>query len=124
MPNLTSDTRRVVTDFRHIFHDPELKGLVFFAAIILTVGSVFYMIVEDWDIIQSFYFSVTTLTTVGFGDLHPTNDVSRLFTTAYTLLGIGFILGVVNVVARQASRSVADRLNHHNIVVDRKTYED
>jgi heme exporter protein D len=44
----------------------------------------------DW--IQSFYFSVVTLTTVGYGDLHPTTEVSRLFTALFVLLGVAIVL--------------------------------
>ena len=44
----------------------------------------------DW--IQSFYFSVVTLTTVGYGDLHPTTEVFRLFTALFVLLGVAIVL--------------------------------
>lgn len=34
------------------------------------------------------YFSFTTLTSVGFGDLYPTSDTERLF------MGFGMLFGV------------------------------
>jgi heme exporter protein D len=33
-----------------------------------------------------------TLTTVGYGDLHPTTEVSRLFTALFVLLGVAIVL--------------------------------
>ena len=36
------------------------------------------------------YFSTTTLSTVGFGDFHPTNDAERIFITIGLLLGVSF----------------------------------
>jgi voltage-gated potassium channel len=111
MGNVIGSPRRVLGGFRQELKDSEFKGLLFFAVIILVVGTAFYMAVEKWDPIEAFYFSVTTLTTVGFGDLHPTSDLSRLFTTAYVLVGVGFILGFVNVVARRAVDRVAKGRN-------------
>lgn len=62
--------------------------LVFLQAI----GTVVYKNLENWSWVDSFYFSTTTLTTIGFGDLHPTSDVSKLFTTVYVLFGVSFVL--------------------------------
>lgn len=35
------------------------------------------------------YFSVITLATVGYGDLHPTIPISKIFTIVYIFLGVG-----------------------------------
>lgn len=56
--------------------------------VIVIIGAVFYKFVEGWNWIDSIYFAVSTLTTVGFGDLHPTHSISRLFMIFYMLLGI------------------------------------
>ncbi len=55
--------------------------------LLMTIGTVVYRFLEEWTWIQSFYFSVVTLSTVGYGDLHPTSDASRLFTAFYILGG-------------------------------------
>jgi hypothetical protein len=55
---------------------------------LIAIGTIMYRFLEDWTWIQSFYFSVTTLSTVGYGDLHPTSDGSRLFTAFYILAGV------------------------------------
>jgi len=55
---------------------------------LIVLGTIMYRFLEDWTWIQSFYFSVTTLSTVGYGDLHPTTDLSRLFTSFYILAGV------------------------------------
>ena len=44
--------------------------LVFGTLLTIGVGSVFYHFIENWSWIDSIYFSVITLTTVGYGDLH------------------------------------------------------
>ena len=47
---------------------------------------------------NAFYFTIVTLTTVGYGDMGATTSGTRLFTTFFVLFGIGFIgvaLGIV-----------------------------
>ena len=52
---------------------------------------VVYRLLEDWSWVDAVYFSVVAVTTVGFGDLTPTTDVSKLFTVVYVLTGISII---------------------------------
>ena len=47
-----------------------------------------YRFIEDWSWVDSFYFSSVALTTVGFGDLTPSTDASKLFTVFYVFTGI------------------------------------
>ncbi len=58
----------------------------------LLVGTVVYSLLEGWPFIDSLYFSTTTLTTIGYGDLHPTKNVTKLFTVFYVLSGVSLAL--------------------------------
>jgi voltage-gated potassium channel len=78
---------------RAMFRDPEGKILVIFAIGTISFGTVAYMQLEGWSAIDALYFSVVTLATVGFGDLHPTTEVGKLFTVGYILFGIGILAG-------------------------------
>jgi hypothetical protein len=40
----------------------------------------FSFVFENWPIVDSIYFATVTFTTIGYGDLAPTSDASRLFT--------------------------------------------
>ncbi len=44
-----------------------------------TTGTLYWRF-EDWTIIEALYFCVVTLTTVGYGDLHPTTAGTQIFT--------------------------------------------
>jgi voltage-gated potassium channel Kch len=55
------------------------------------VGTVVYSALEGWSVVDSLYFSVVALATVGFGDLVPTTDVGKLFTVGYIITGIGIL---------------------------------
>ena len=55
---------------------------------LIVLGTVSYRLLEDWSWVDSLYFSVIAVTTVGFGDITPTTDASKLFTILYILGGI------------------------------------
>jgi hypothetical protein len=50
--------------------------------------------------IQSLYFLVATLTTAGYGELHPTSDGTRIFTIIYILTGLGVLVALLGAVAQ------------------------
>ena len=84
-----------------VWRDPETKALPVIVAILLLTGTIFYWSAEDWSIIDSLYFSVVTLTTVGYGDLHPTSDYSRIFTIIYIFIGLGVLVAFLSSLAQQ-----------------------
>jgi hypothetical protein len=71
--------------------DHQFKILAGFAIGLLVVGTVVYRLLEDWSWVDSLYFSVVAVTTVGFGDLAPSTDVSKLFTVVYIFSGITIV---------------------------------
>ncbi len=79
----------------------RIRLITAFSAITAMVGlgTVAYSYLENWTWAQSLYFSVTTLTTVGYGDLAPTTDASRIFTAAYILVGVGIMLASLGTIA-------------------------
>ena len=65
---------------------------------LIAVGTIVYHQLEHWSWVSSFYFSACTVTTVGYGDLTPTTDASRLFTAFYALIGVGIALTSLGVI--------------------------
>lgn len=87
---------------KHGFGEPSFRGLLYLTSVVVGSGTFFYRAVEDWGWIDSFYFTVITLTTVGYGDLSPTRPISKLFTVAMVLLGIGLLVSLIERVAHYA----------------------
>lgn len=83
---------------------PEARGPIFGAIALVITGTIFYMLIEDWTFVDSLYFSVTTLTTVGFGNPAPTTDIGKLFTVFFVIGGVGIFLGVLNAIGMQAAK--------------------
>ena len=71
----------------------DFRVLVYLVVLLLLSGTVFYSIVEGWSPLDAFYFSATTLTTVGFGDLAPQTALGKLCTVLYLFVGLGIIGG-------------------------------
>ena len=53
------------------------------------VGTGGYMVLEGWDPMDAFYMTAITLTTIGFGEVHPLSDPGRVFTAVLAFVGIG-----------------------------------
>lgn len=56
---------------------------------LLAFGTAGYMLIEHWGFIDSFYMTVITIATVGFGEVHPLTTAGRVFTIILTLGGVG-----------------------------------
>src|SRR3989441_11155855 len=52
-------------------------------------GTIGFKMIEGWSIGDSFYVTVQTLTTVGYGDIPPHNPAGRAFAVVVMLIGVG-----------------------------------
>ncbi len=80
-------------------------------AILIAVGTAGFHLLEkypeghalagqNWSYVDSFYFSAMTLTTIGYGDFFPTNDLSKIVTVFYAIFGVAIVLYLLGVIAR------------------------
>ena len=68
-----------------------LRRLLFIAGLLTTtiiIGTVGFHLIEGWPIFDSFYMTLITLTTVGYGEVHPLSFRGRLFASAVMLIGV------------------------------------
>jgi len=73
----------------------RLKIFLGLFAAITAMGTFGFMVLEDLPLVQAFYYNIVTMSTVGYGDIHPTSDASRLFALLIIVLGGGTFLGAI-----------------------------
>lgn len=96
---------RIIIDF---FKDRAYRNLTISTIIILINGTIIYHYVEGWKLLDSLYFSVITLTTVGYGDFSPQTNFGKIFTIFYILTGIGIIFGFINAFYQHRSEKIKE----------------
>lgn len=101
---------RLLRDYVGTMLDPEFRP--FFALVVglLSIGTVVYSILEDWSLLNSLYFSVVTLSTIGYGDLAPTNNAAKVFTIIYIFVGVGTLGVFISAVSRASLRRSQERI--------------
>ncbi|NOD35442.1 two pore domain potassium channel family protein [Ruegeria sp. HKCCD5849] len=95
MNSLTRITRGISVAFK----DGRVKGLLAFTIGMILWASVFYRFVEGWSWLDSIYFSVVTISTVGFGDFSPETAAGKIFTMVYIIVGLGVFVTAATTVA-------------------------
>lgn len=56
---------------------------------ILSLGTVFFHYVEGWSWLDSYFFTVVTISTVGYGSLVPATALGKIGTTFFIFVGLG-----------------------------------
>jgi voltage-gated potassium channel len=67
----------------------RVATLVFTLVLISAGGTVFFRWAEGWSWLDAYFFTVVTLSTVGYGNLVPMTAIGKIGTTVFILLGLG-----------------------------------
>ncbi len=94
-----------------------------------SLGIAGYVIIEGWSILDAIYMTVISLTTVGYGEVHPLSSAGKIFTIALLAMGLGlfsYSIGVLaeatieghfkGILGRKRMQKAIDKLNNHFII--------
>lgn len=69
-------------------------------AALLVAGSLGFVWLEGWSFFDALYMTVTTLSTVGYGEIHPLSRMGRAYNMVLILTGMGVLFYLVGSLAR------------------------
>jgi len=120
-----------IEHFRNRFFsmDRELRMALASLAALLFLGTTVFHFTEGWSVLDAAYFSVITLTTIGYGDMHPTMPLTKLFTIFFVLVGVGLAFYTFTAITRhffESEQKDIRRLEHEvehieEILTDKKS---
>ena len=99
-----------------LWRKEEIRGLLIITLGTILLGTWFYYQFEPtittWG--NAYYFTVITLTTIGYGDFSPTIPLTKFFTTVYVFIGLGIIAGLIGLVGEAVIEDTDQRTaNRH-----------
>lgn len=110
-----------VLTFRRMFRgiwrglkDAEFQVLFSLAFLTIVSGTLFYSRFEDMRWLDALYFSVVTLTTIGYGDFVPTTDLGKVFTIGYVITGVGIMVGFITKVFDHLQQARLEEVRKRN----------
>jgi len=107
----------------------QLRVLTFLATLpgIVIAGTIFFHFVEGWGWLDSYFFTVVTLSTVGYGNLVPVTAAGKIGTTIFIIVGLGIFAVAIQQIGSFAMRKreehtewVFNKLHHAHIAKDSK----
>jgi voltage-gated potassium channel len=78
----------------------NLKIALISILILIVIGTAGFHLIEGWDVLECFYMTIMTLTTVGYGDFTPESSAGKIFTVMLVIFGVGTMLYTVGLVAQ------------------------
>ena len=103
----------------------DRKHLTYPGMMLLTVLLVFFVLSFSWlyralesvnsgtfsepfTDVSAIYFTIAVLSTVGFGDIRPLDDLSRAVVTIQMVLGVGLLAAAIGMVSRKTDRVIKE----------------
>jgi voltage-gated potassium channel len=83
----------------------RIRNAIIALAIAIVFGTIGFRLIEGWSLADSFYVTVQTLTTVGYGDLPPRSAAGRGFAIIVMLIGVGGVALAASTIVQSVVQS-------------------
>jgi voltage-gated potassium channel len=61
-------------------------------AVVIVYGIGGYMLIEQWNLLDAFYMTIITISTVGYKEVQPLSNAGEIFTSTLIVVGVGTML--------------------------------
>jgi len=78
----------------------RFKNAFLLIVLVVVLGTMGFHTIEGWDLLDSIYVTVTTISTVGYGDFYPQTAGGKFFTIILVFFGVGTMLYTVSLAAQ------------------------
>src|SRR5215469_7759484 len=107
------------------------RFLILFAAVLttLTIGTIGFSVIDHYPPFDAFYMTLTTMTTVGYGEIHPLSHTGRIFNSFLIFFGVTTIFIAIGAmtqtivelelgefIGKRRNKHMIDKLENHFIV--------
>ena len=95
----------------------------------LAIGTVGFTLIEHYPVFDAFYMTLTTMTTVGYMEIHPLSPKGRVFNSVLIMVGVSTIfiavgamtqiiieLEIVNALGERRNKRMIDKIKDHYII--------
>ena len=93
----------------------RIRVLIILPVAVLLVGTLGFMLLEHLSFLNAFYFTIVTISTVGYGDISPTSAASKGFSIFVIIIGIGTFLTIVTTVTQMLIQRGQTRIHRHRL---------
>ncbi len=83
--------------------------------LIILTGCIGFMLLEHLSFVDAMYLTIVTISTVGYGDVHPTTTASKIFGIIIIVFGIGTFLTIVSNVTQMLIQRGRERLRRQRL---------
>lgn len=107
----------------------KIYTLAFLIFTLITAGTIGYMIIEGWNLLDSIYMVIITLATVGYKEVRELSPVGQIYTMILILSGTGLLAYAVTnlsiillegklleILRREKMKKEIEKLENHYIV--------
>jgi len=91
----------------------QLKYLLLLPLVVLIVGTAGFMLLEKLSFLDAVYFTIVTISTVGYGDLTPATAAGKGFSIFLIIFGIGTFLTLLTTLTQWFIQRGQMKLHRH-----------
>jgi voltage-gated potassium channel len=87
-------------------------------ALVISLGTAGYMILEKWNFLDALYMTVITISTVGFSEVNPVSNPGRILTMTVLISGLGvlaYVVGTLTRTRKKLERQIKKLKDHYII---------